>query len=173
MIRELTERELDEFLKVRTDSLKLNPNSFGSDPNLKIDKEKTRVDLKSKNEENFILGYYNHDQMIGLVGFIRESGIKKKHKGFIWGVFVYPEFRGKGIGKELLKACLTKIAELNGIVKVVLTVTHTSTEAIALYKRLGFNQFGIEKNSMKWKGVSIDEIYMEKIMEEKPAHNIS
>lgn len=166
VIRELTEKDLDKFLKIRNDSLRLCPKSFGADPNTTIDKEKTRLDLQSKNEENFILGYFDHDQIVGMLGFIRESGMKKKHKGFIWGVFVYPEYRGKGIGKELLQACLSKTALLKGLKKVMLTVSNISMEAISLYVSLGFQQYGIEKDAMRWEGEAIDEICMEKLIKE-------
>lgn len=164
MIRALAEKDVDEFLKIRMDSLKLSPKSFGADPNTNIDKERTRLDLQSKNEENFILGYLEGDQVTGMIGFIREKSIKKRHKGFIWGVFVYAEYRGRGIGKKLMESCLHRLSTIHGLEKVVLTVSSTSTEAIALYEKFGFSQFGIEKKSMKWQDEYVDEIYMEKLL---------
>lgn len=162
MITELTDKDLDAFIKIRRDSLSFSPKSFGSSPDTEINRESTRIDLQSKNEENFILGYFQKGNIIGMLGFIREKSLKKKHKGFIWGVFVYKEFRGRGIGKMLMESCLMRIGKLNGIEKVVLTVSSASSEAITLYENLGFSQFGKEIKSMKWQGEYLDEIYMEK-----------
>ena len=162
MIRRLNERDLDLFIKIRSDSLQMEPQSFGADPFAKIDRDQTYRDLKAKNDENFILGYFVEGQLVGTVGFIRYKNSKRKHTGFVWGVFVYKEQRSKNIGKLLMKSCIEQALQLDGLEKIVLGVSHISDRAIDLYQKMGFEIYGIEKQAMIWKGEYIDEILMEK-----------
>ena len=167
MIRRLNEIDLDLFIKIREDSIQLDPKSFGSDPGSKIDRAQTLKDLKAKNDQDFILGYFEENQFVGILGFIRFSNQKTKHKGFIWGVYVYEEYRRKKIGEQLLKSCIDRASKLKGLEKILLGVSHISENALSLYDRMGFAIYGREKNAMIWEGEYIDEILMEKILLDK------
>ncbi len=162
MIRAITEKDADAFIRIRRDSLRLEPRSFGADPDAEIDREATFRNLQAKNEEDFVLGYFDEGKLIGLLGFIRESKRKKRHKGRIWGFFVYPEYRGKGIGRALFQECLDRASAIEGLEKVILSVTAVSERALAFYQSFGFKEYGREKGSMKWEGEWLEEIFMEK-----------
>ncbi|MEM9547576.1 MAG: hypothetical protein AAGA77_16470 [Bacteroidota bacterium] len=45
---------------------------------------------------------------------------------------------------------------------VLLGASHISDAAIQLYVKMGFVEYGREKNAMIWEGESIDEILMER-----------
>ncbi len=160
MIRPLNDKDLDAFLSIRMDSLRLNPEAFGASFSEKPDRNKTRQDLKAKNEENFILGYFEEEALVGIVGFIRYARQKTRHKGFIWGMFVYPEQRGKGIGKALMQACMEKARRIVGLEKVNLSVIAVQQRALQLYRDLGFVEYGLEKGASKVIGRNYDEVFM-------------
>lgn len=165
MIRPLNEFDVEQFISIRSESLVKYPSSFGSPPNVQIDHAQTIRDLKAKSEENFILGYFSdNQQLMGIIGCIRESGIKFRHKAFIWGMYVRPELQGQQIGSQLLDACIGKISQVNGIEKIHLSVTNVSTQAIGLYQNKGFQVFGNEVNAMQWNKQSFDLIFMEKLL---------
>ena len=92
------------------------------------------------------------------------------HKGFIWGVFVYNEYRGKGIGKQLMDVCIEKASNLSGLQKILLGASHVSNAALSLYKKMGFKEYGRETNAMIWDGEYIDEVLLEKILLLGPLH---
>jgi PhnO protein len=77
-----------------------------------------------------------------LIGYISGKSIERlryimDRKGFIEDWFVLEEFRGKGIGKQLL----TKIIELfkqDGCTHLELSVYTQNREAITVYNQLGF-----------------------------------
>ncbi len=117
MIRYLNENDVDLFIKIRKDSLQLDPKSFGASPHAEINRDKTIEDLKAKDDENFILGFFEGVELVGILGFIRYKNEKTRHKGFIWGVFVYEEHRGKKIGKQLMQECIDKTLELPNMEK--------------------------------------------------------
>lgn len=58
---------------------------------------------KSDPASNFVVGVFEHGQMIGTAGFFRRPNYKERHKGHIWGGYVRPESRGKGVASALMK----------------------------------------------------------------------
>ena len=74
-----------------------------------------------------------------------------------------PEYRGKGIGSQLLKAVLDHSKRF-GLEKVELQVYTTNSSAIALYKKFGFEQEGIIKKYRKLDGEYFDCLAMGKFL---------
>jgi GNAT superfamily N-acetyltransferase len=54
--------------------------------------------------------------------------------GYLWGVYVLPEHRGKGIGGMLVSACMDHLKSV-GCGRVLL---HAGERSAALYARMGF-----------------------------------
>lgn len=55
-------------------------------------------------------------------------------QGYLWGVYVVPEQRGKGIGGMLVSACMAHLKSI-GCGRVLL---HAGDRSAALYGRMGF-----------------------------------
>lgn len=164
MIRALNEKDLEEFIRIRMEGLQKDPTAFGAAYEEGIDKEKTYNDLKQKNEENFILGYFDQDNLVGIIGLVRYHRLKMKHKAFIWGMYVSKEARGKGIGRQLIEQCILKAQKIEGLLKVNLSVIHTQNSAIGLYQNLGFETYGKETASLIINNHAYDEIFMSKVL---------
>src|SRR5262245_9297857 len=84
------------------------------------------------------------NQLMGTIGFSREAHLKRAHIGSVWGMYVLPEFRGKGVGAALLDEALAHARRLPGMRQVTLTVTAGNLPAIGLYKSRGFERFGFQ-----------------------------
>lgn len=166
MIKELTVEDLDAFIKIREASLNTNPRSFGANSNQPLNREVTRKRIEAKNDEDFILSYHPDDQSepVGIVGFRRLPNNKVRHKGMVWGVFVYAEFRGQGIAESLMKELIAKASSLPGLEKIMLSAISTSVASKSLYTKLGFKEYGIEKNAAQYQGEVLDEIFMELVL---------
>jgi GNAT superfamily N-acetyltransferase len=65
------------------------------------------------------------------------STISKDGRGEIDSMFVEETFRGRGIGSELVRHALEWLERAGATSKVV-TVAHANEEALAFYKRFGF-----------------------------------
>jgi len=87
--------------------------------------------LRSGGSESFALGAFNRSELVGTAGFYREQRSRRRHKGHVWGVFVAPEHRGKGVARAL-----------PGLQSVVLSVATTQEAARRLYLSSGFRPFG-------------------------------
>ena len=81
-----------------------------------------------------------------------------KHIGVV-GIGLLPEFRGKGIGRQLLGATLEK-AIGNGLTRIELDVWEKNESAIALYKKFGFEIEGLKKSALKIDGVYMNDYMM-------------
>ena len=81
-------------------------------------------------------------QIIAYAGaFLPNSG----GEGDIMTIAVAPEFRRKGIAKELI-ARLESWAKARSAIAMMLEVDISNTEAIELYKNLGYESLNIRKN---------------------------
>lgn len=99
-----------------------------------------------------------NDKVIGWCDIIpMKSPAIRTHIGVL-GIGILPEFRGKGIGRQLMRATIEK-AKQRGLTRIELTVREQNKNAIELYKKLGFEIEGLKRNAAKVDGV-YENIYM-------------
>ncbi|MFD1177998.1 GNAT family N-acetyltransferase [Paenibacillus puldeungensis] len=161
-IKKIQPEHVEPFWALRLEALRTNPEAFGNSYEDSAQMPQSEVLKMIKAEENhFVLGAFTvEEQLIGIVGFRRGQGIKIKHKGMIWGVYVSPEHRGCGIARLLLQEVLKKAGNMEGLKQINLSVVTINTAAVELYKKLGFRPYGIEKNAIEYNGQGYDEEYM-------------
>lgn len=74
-------------------------------------------------------------------------------------MFLRKEWRGRGIGRKLLTACLS-LAKEAGLEKVELEVFGDNRPAIGLYESSGFRHEGRKVRGRKWGGRYQDVVLM-------------
>jgi ribosomal protein S18 acetylase RimI-like enzyme len=161
-IRFLTSDDAAEYWKLRLEALQRDPEAFGSsaEEHQSLSLEEVRKRLGSGEGEFFVAGAIDDGCLLGMAGFAREKGPKKRHKGWVWGVYVMPERRGAGLGHRIMEAVLKRSAAIEGVEQVLLSVATTQAAASALYRALGFQSFGCEPRALKVGERFIDEEYM-------------
>ena len=100
-----------------------------------------------------------------LIGFIslETSGWKSLSGTTILMVGVLSSHQGKGVSSMLFE-CSESWASNNDIHRIELTVFANNTLAISLYKKRGYLQEGIRKESSQRDNYFYDEIYMAKLL---------
>jgi len=91
-----------------------------------------------------VLGAFSDGQLAGVVGLSFEKREKVRHKATLFGMYVRPQWRSRGVGRQLIESALAQARRRPGIKVVQLTVTETNTPAVALYESCGFVRFGVE-----------------------------
>jgi ribosomal protein S18 acetylase RimI-like enzyme len=163
-IRQLTETDAAIFRTVRMRALRESPHAFTnsyeefSQQSLESTAQRFRDQINSC--VNFTLGAFHDDQLVGMVGFYRETALKIQHKGSIVSMYVLPEYRSQGIARALLTEALDRARRLPGLTQVLLGVMETQTTAKRLYESLGFVVYGREPRALKIGDEYFDEEFM-------------
>lgn len=164
-IRQLEPADHRIFYELRMTALQTNPESFGATPGeFAAQSQEERQRQLNGGDDSFVLGAFQDEKLVGLLGFFRRKGEKLRHKGVIWGVYVLPEARRKGLARALLTEALQKCRPLEGLEAVLLTVVSSNQSARALYESMGFAAYGQERAALKIGETTVDEDLMELVL---------
>ena len=160
-IRSLGPADTGAFQALRLRGLRECPTAFASSYEEEYRDEREVVAKRLVEGPNHaILGAFAGTTLIGVVGLQRERPTKLAHKAHLWGMYVAPEFRRKGVGRGLVEQALKRASAMDGVRQVNLSVNANNPAAIALYEALGFRSFGVERGFMLVDGVLHDEMHM-------------
>lgn len=161
-IRTLTERDAQTLWDLRMRALQTEPWSFVDSPEelRGISPEEFASRLRANSSENFVIAAFEQQAAVGMVGFYRELPLKRRHKGWIWGVFVAPETRRRGIARMLMQDAIARATSLHGLEIILLTVSVNQPAPRNLYVSLGFCSIGIEAKGLKIGNEHVDEEHL-------------
>lgn len=161
-IRVLEELEATLYQQLRLSSLKVNPEAFGSTFEREAEFTlETVVERIKPTKDKFVIGAFDdRDSLVGIVTFMRETRLKASHKGNVYGMYVAPEMRGRGLAKLLMLELIVMAKACDGLEQVNLTVISNNDSAKKLYKSVGFEVYGLERNALKFNGQYFDEDLM-------------
>jgi ribosomal protein S18 acetylase RimI-like enzyme len=163
-IRQLTDADAEIFRVFRLHSLRESPraftNSYEEYSQQTVDSTAQRFRDQVASGINFTIGAFEDGQLVGTVGFYRETALKLRHKGYIVSMYVLPEYRSRGIARTLLVEAITRARRLPDLKQVLLGVVVTQTTAKRLYESLGFVAYGREPHAVKIGDEYFDEEFM-------------
>jgi ribosomal protein S18 acetylase RimI-like enzyme len=168
-LRQLNKDDAFNFRHIRLLGLRESPTAFGAsfaqEENMSVGDFAQRLD---GGPDRWVIGAFDEDQLVGVVGFYREGSDKTRHKGGIWGMFVSPQSRRKGVGRALFEDALRRIDETPGLRSVRLSVVTSNKSALRLYEKLGFIRFGEEHEALYVDGAFHSEYHMVRKTKNEP-----
>jgi ribosomal protein S18 acetylase RimI-like enzyme len=160
-VRKLNFEDAATWASLRQEALETHPLVFGAsvpdDPKNLIDFVRTRL---GTDEDSVVFGAFVGASMVGMVGIVRNSRPKERHKSALWGMYVTSGSRRDGAGERLLRAAIQQAQSWTGVEQVQLSVTNIAKDARRMYERNGFREWGREPRALCWEGSYVDESYM-------------
>lgn len=133
------------YQALRLDALARHPSAFRTS----LDEEAghSLAELAARLETDAIFGGFFGDTLCGLAGLEIPQPRNKRHKGTLFGVYVCPDRRRAGLGAALVGAVIadarTRVDQLHA------AVVTSAQPARALYRKLGFEPYGLEPRALK------------------------
>jgi ribosomal protein S18 acetylase RimI-like enzyme len=162
-IRRLELADVEDYRAIRLASLRHDPAAFGA--LYEVEAARPIDSFAERLASSIVLGAYTDGRLVGVAGFRQETGPKERHKGVVWGVYVQPDARGRGLAASLIAGIIERARPL--VEQLTLTVVQGNDAAIALYRRYGFAVYGVEPRARKHLGAYVDKVLM--VLDLRPA----
>lgn len=125
-----------------------------------LEQEIEFIETHNRDDASLFLIAESGDQLIGAAGLMASPSARHAHTGLL-GIFVVREWRGKGIGTLLMERLIDWARRHPVIEKINLEVYDHNTDAIRLYRRLGFLEEGLRIRQARFgPGDYADEVLM-------------
>ena len=161
VIRRLEPEEAEVYVRHRFRALTDSPFAFSASPedDLAATPETVR-EMLGRFPETVIFGAFDGEQLVGSVGIYRDPHRKLAHKTHLWGMYVEPSHRGRGLGRGLLGAAVDHARAIDGVTHVHLVVGETIDAARRIYEAAGFRVWGTEPDALWHDGKRISHHHM-------------
>ncbi|WML44160.1 GNAT family N-acetyltransferase [Neobacillus sp. PS3-40] len=159
-IKILKPNSAEMYRRIRLKALQSNPEVFSSSYDEEKEYPLEKFESRLKGDESFTFGAFDNEQLVGVVTLVIEKKNKLKHRATIFAMYVYPEKRRAGYGKNLMIEAIKKAKKIERIEQIYLAVVSNNEPAKNLYKSLGFETYGIDKNALKVDNTYFDDELM-------------
>jgi RimJ/RimL family protein N-acetyltransferase len=159
-IRRLAQDDAVLYRGIRLEALQASPEAFGS--TFEVENAQPLSWFSERLGSSTVLGAFRDTELVGIAGFAVQQGQKRAHKGILWGMYVRPAARKGSVGRRLVEVVCNLARQQVELIQ--LTVVRDNEQARSLYARLGFLEYGVEKNALKQDGRYYDEILMAKAL---------
>jgi len=148
---ELEEAHTDSYRALMLGAYADAPDAFTATPEERAAKPLSWWSKRLHDAEGLstTLGAFDDASLVGAVTVEFSQRPKTRHKGHVIGMYVAPHARSQGVGRALLEKAIACAAARSHIRVLTLTVTQGNDEAIALYRKLGFVEFGVEPMAIR------------------------
>lgn len=152
-VRLLEPADADPLYALRLEALRSDPDAFLTTYDEECQRTAgdfaERLRDRARDPACAVLGGFTAGSLVGMVGTMRGRRAREQHKASIWGLWVAPAARRRGLARALMSAALDHLRAAGGIEQVQLLVTSSQAAARGLYVALGFTPFGFEPRAVK------------------------
>ncbi len=154
-----------EYKELRINGLENDPIAFTPDleETLKDTEENWRNRLQNNLNGERVLIFAEHDgKLVGCGNITLYEMERFKHNVNFDGLYVRPEYRGRGIGEKLVKERLERAEKMPKVTQVFTEIFSSQIASIDLHKKLDFVEVGRIKDFVHMNDKYYDSIFMQK-----------
>ncbi|KAB0498808.1 GNAT family N-acetyltransferase [Pseudomonas vancouverensis] len=149
-----------DYRALMLEAYDLHPQAFTSSVRERAAMPLSWWEARLTSKLDVVLGAFEERRLAGIVGLAFEPREKARHKVTLFGMYVSPAVRQRGVGYQLVQAALADAREHPGLRLIQLTVTAGNDAAINLYRHCGFVQYGLEPMAVRVGEDYFDKIHM-------------
>lgn len=153
MIRPLQPVDFAAYRTIRLQGLAECPSAYVTayEEDAALSDEQLRGRL-APSETAQTFGAFEDETLVGIGTLIRPERVKQRFRAMIVGMYVVPEYRGTGLARRLVAACVERARTLAGVEEVCLSVTLGNEAARRCYLACGFVADYVEPRYFKLDG---------------------
>ncbi len=134
-LRPLDASDAVRYRTIRLNALRLAPTAFSSSfETCRLLPDEFFLGRATFFPDHFIFGAYHDEALIGTAGGYVDPEKKRNHIAFVVGMWVEPDYRKLGIGRQLLHAVVAQLKSLPRVSDIQLSVSEDHPHALKLYE---------------------------------------
>ncbi len=133
-IRVLTPNDWEQFKQIRLQALQTDPQAFFVTYEKELETSDEEWKNKLQKQTHVYVGAFEGECTVGLAGAFT---MDTPQEWVLISMYVNPEFRGRDIGGQLIRA-IEDIVKEKGATRLSLLVNEHMTSAVRLYEKIGF-----------------------------------
>ncbi len=156
-IRPIRAADGEPWRTLRLQALKEAPASFSAsyEEAVQADPAAFIRRIPAEGGPDVLFGLFLAGGLEGAAGFAVQDGLKRKHKGLLWGVYVSPLARGRGFARAMVQRVIDHARRHVALLQTCVTVGNDPARRI--YLELGFQPYGLEPAALRVDGVDLDD----------------
>lgn len=171
LLRSLCVQDAQETLAVCRKSAgeTLNMMRYEDEWTMTAEQEAAFIEKQRSSAQALMLGAFVDGKLAGTSVFQSvHPGDRARHRAGV-GISILRAYWGRGIGRQMMQAMI-EAAKTTPLEQLELSVVADNTRAYALYRSLGFEEYGRHRRAMKYRnGAYADLILMALDLQNKPA----
>lgn len=159
------------YKALRDEALRNAPEAFSSDYSTVVQRPAQSYvpRLSMPASDGFFLGAWDAGGvLLGSIGCEREARVQQRHQATVVAMMVAPRAQRRGIGRQLLHACIAQAEHMAGLEQLVLTVTAGNGHAVRLYQSADFKPYGLLPRAIVVAGNGHDKLHMVRLLPSSP-----
>jgi ribosomal protein S18 acetylase RimI-like enzyme len=163
-IRRLEPADVALYRELRLEALRLHPHAYGSTFEAESAEPLDFFERRLGRSE-ILLGTIG-DEPMGMARFSIPTFITERHKGMLTGMYVRAAAQGSGLASALVEAIVERAR--GRVILVELSVVTVHARALRLYRRHGFEIYGVDPCALKIGERYLDEYQLTRFLERPP-----